>query len=191
MSETLTVLGIVGSLRKASLNRALLRACIAAAPADMKIVEADISGVPLFNEDIETPPPAAVLAFRDAVVAADGLLFACPEYNYAPSGVLKNAIDWLSRGSLAAPGSKSPPIFHKCAGVIGAAGGMGGTQRAQMILRPTLAALQCHAMAKPEIYVPAASTKFAADGTLTDEATKKMVADYVVALAAWIRRMKV
>ena len=92
------VLGICGSLRKSSYNMAALRAAIASKPPGMTVEVADISQIPLYNEDVRAqgfPPPVQKL--RDQIAAADALLFACPEYNYSMSGVLKNAIDWASR----------------------------------------------------------------------------------------------
>src|SRR5205814_2093404 len=92
------VLAICGSLRKGSYNMAALRTAIAQKPPGMTIEVADISQIPLYNEDVRQqgfPPPVETL--RRQIAAADALLFACPEYNYSMSGVLKNAIDWASR----------------------------------------------------------------------------------------------
>ena len=97
-SGTISVLGICGSLRSGSYNMAALRAAIALKPANMRVTVADISQIPPYNEDVRQqgfPPPVETL--RRQIAEADALLFACPEYNYSITGVLKNAIDWASR----------------------------------------------------------------------------------------------
>src|SRR4051794_24323307 len=93
----IAILGIAGSLRKASFNRALLRAAIELAPPDVTVETFDLSPIPLFNEDIERDPPASVVDLKARIRAADAILFATPEYNFSIPGVLKNAIDWASR----------------------------------------------------------------------------------------------
>lgn len=91
------VLAIPGSLRKASTNNGLIRAAVRLAPPGMQIAIADISQMPLYNDDLwESGVPASVSAFRDQIQAADALLFSVPEYNYSLPGPLKNAIDWAS-----------------------------------------------------------------------------------------------
>ena len=120
MSEAraVSVLGICGSLRKASFNLAALKTAIELKPPEMEVTIADISQIPLYNEDVRTkgfPPP--VESLRQQINAADALLFACPEYNYSMSGVLKNAIDWASR-------PPDQPFAGKPAAIIGAAAGM-------------------------------------------------------------------
>ncbi len=93
--KALTVLGISGSLRKASYNTAALRTAQALAPAGMTIEIFDLAPLPLYNEDVKAIGfPPVVQELRAKIKAADALLFACPEYNYSMSGVLKNAIDW-------------------------------------------------------------------------------------------------
>src|SRR5215468_3679831 len=123
------VLGICGSLRKGSFNRMALRVAQELAPAGMKVDVADISGFPLYNEDVRAqgfPPP--VQTFRDQIAAADALLFVTPEYNYSMAGVLKNAIDWGSR-------PPDQPFDGKPVAIMGASMGLGGTGRAQYHLR--------------------------------------------------------
>ncbi len=190
MAQSVTVLGICGSLRKASTNLKLLRAAIASAPDGMRIVEHPIGDVPLFNEDIERPPPAAVIALRDAVVAADALLFVTPEYNHGPSAAMKNAIDWMSRGSLATQAGGPAPIVGRIGAVMGASGGISGTMRSQVQLRANLWPLQVHVMPMPAMILPAAASKFGPDGALVDEPSKKALADFLAAFAKWIERMK-
>ena len=93
----LSILGITGSLRKASFNTALLRAATELSPPDVNIEIAYLAGIPPFNQDDELSPPAAVSDLKRRIRAADGVLFSTPEYNYSIPGVLKNAIDWISR----------------------------------------------------------------------------------------------
>src|SRR5437660_4905537 len=117
------VLGISGSLRKSSFNTALLRAAQGLAPEGLTITLADIHAIPVYDEDVRTQGfPDAVAKLREAIAAADALLFATPEYNYSVSGVLKNAIDWASR-------PPSQPFAGKPMSIIGASGRMGGTMR--------------------------------------------------------------
>ena len=97
MAQPLTILGIAGSLRKASYNRAALRAAQQLAPESAKIEIFELDGIPPFNQDEEANPPGKVTLFKSRIRAADAILFVTPEYNYSIPGVLKNAIDWASR----------------------------------------------------------------------------------------------
>src|ERR1700716_2797106 len=104
------VLGICGSLRKGSYNTAAVRAAIAQKPPGMTVEVADISQIPLYNEDVRQQGfPPSVETLRRQIAAADALLFACPEYNYSMTGVLKNAIDWASRPPHHPPTRQPPP----------------------------------------------------------------------------------
>ena len=125
----LHVLGISGSLRKASFNSGLLRAAQELAPAHAQITIFDLKDVPLYDGDVEAEgDPGPVTALKSAIRSAQGILFATPEYNHNTSGVLKNAIDWASRD-----GEKGS-IVEKPVTMIGAGGG-GGTSRAQAQLQ--------------------------------------------------------
>ena len=99
MANAISVLGFAGSLRKGSYNGAALRAAVEMAPADMKLETFDLHGIPLYDGDVEAADgvPAVVQALKDRIAAADGLMIATPEYNNSIPGVMKNAIDWLSR----------------------------------------------------------------------------------------------
>ncbi|MBU1878089.1 MAG: NAD(P)H-dependent oxidoreductase, partial [Chloroflexi bacterium] len=113
--DTLQVLGIAGSLRQGSYNRALLRAAQELAPAGMTITVLDLAPIPLYNADVQAlGDPAPVVALKTAIRLADALLIATPEYNYSIPGVLKNAIDWASR-----PPAESP-LRGKPLGIMGA-----------------------------------------------------------------------
>src|SRR6195256_4312024 len=178
---SIKVLAICGSLRKASYNMAALRGAIAQKPAGMTVEVADISQIPLYNEDVRQqgfPPPVETL--RRQIAAADALLFACPEYNYSMTGVLKNAIDWASR-------SPDQPFAGKPCAIIGAAAGMAGSARAQYDLRRSCVFLDMHPLNKPEVLIGQAQTKFDADGNLTDEAARGFIRDLMANLAGWAR----
>jgi len=177
------VLGICGSLRKGSFNMAALRTAIELRPAGMTVEVADISQIPLYNEDVRQqgfPPPVQKL--REQIAAADALLFACPEYNYSMSGVLKNAIDWASR-------PPDQPFAGKACAILGAAAGMAGSARAQGDLRRSMVFLDMHPLNKPEVLIGQAQTKFDEKGNLTDEAAKGFIRDMMAALAAWTRQI--
>src|SRR5207302_6598652 len=178
---TISGLGICGSLRKGSFNMAALRTAIALKPANMDVTVADISQIPLYNEDVKQqgfPPPVETL--RRQIAAADALLFACPEYNYSMSGVLKNAIDWASR-------PPDQPFAGKPVAIIGAAAGMAGSARAQGDLRRSCVFLDMHPLNKPEVLIGQAQTKFDANGNLLDEVARNLIRDLMANLAAWAR----
>jgi chromate reductase, NAD(P)H dehydrogenase (quinone) len=185
MSEAraIRVLGICGSLRRASYNMAALRAAIELRPPKMTIEIADISQFPLYNEDVRAqgyPPP--VETFRQQIKAADALLFVCPEYNYSMSGVLKNAIDWASR-------PPDQPFAGKPAAIMGAAAGMSGGARAQGDLRRSCVFVDIHPINKPEVLIGQAQTKFDESGRLIDEAARGFIRDMLVSLEAWTRQL--
>src|SRR5438132_4802130 len=177
----ISVLGICGSLRKASYHVAPLRTAIALKPANMAVTVADISQIPPYNEDVRAQGfPATVETLREQIAAADALLFACPEYNYSMSGVLKNAIDWASR-------PPDQPFAGKPVAIIGAAAGMAGSARAQGDLRRSCVFLDMHPLNKPEVLIGQAQTKFDADGKLLDEVARNLIRDLMANLAAWAR----
>jgi chromate reductase, NAD(P)H dehydrogenase (quinone) len=181
---TLRILGISGSLRKASFNTAVLRAACELVPEGMTIEVAEIRAIPLYDEDVRTAGiPDAVAKLREGIANADALLIVTPEYNYSISGVLKNAIDWASR-------PPNQPFAGKPLAIMGASGGGGGTMRAQYHLRQMAVFLDMHPLNKPEVFVRTAQEKVDANGVLTDAATRKVIAEQLVALAAWTRKLK-
>jgi len=185
MPEPIKILGIAGSLRRDSLNRALLRAAAELAPDGVSIETFDLLSVPLYNGDVEAGgDPEGVAAFKAAIRAADGVLFACPEYNHGVPGVMKNAVDWASRPPSGAALSGKP------VGIIGASPGQTGTARGQSQLRQAFEFTNSYCMPQPELLVFRAHEKFDAEGRLVDEATAKYLARYVAALAAWIGRFR-
>src|SRR6202140_3671322 len=182
-ASSVSVLGICGSLRKGSYNMAALRTAIGLKPPGMTVDVADISMIPLYNEDGRAqgfPPPVETL--RRQIAAADALIFACPEYNYSMSGVLKNAIDWASR-------PPDQPFAGKPIAILGAAAGMAGSARAQYDLRRSCVFLDMHPLNKPEVLIGQAQTKFDAEGNLLDEVAKNLIRDLMAALVGWTRQI--
>ena len=178
-------LGISGSLRKQSYNTAALRACAQLLPEGVTMELADISAIPLYNEEIrEQGLPAAVQQLREKIAAADALVIATPEYNYSVPGVLKNAIDWASR-------PPSQPFDGKPIALLGATPGGLGTARSQYHLRQIFVYLNGQILNKPEVMISAAPTKFDAQGQLTDTATADHMKSMLVALAEWTRVLSV
>jgi chromate reductase len=177
------IIALCGSLRRGSFNRALLVACVELAPAGMTIEVRTVDGVPLFNEDDEAQgAPEAVARLREAIGAADGLLVATPEYNAGVPGVLKNALDWLSR-----PPGKSA-LRSKPVAILGTSPGVLGTARAQAHLRASFEFNACPVMPSPQVFVGMAREKFDADLRLTDEKTRAFLAKHLEAFATWVQR---
>ena len=176
MGTEVNILGIAGSLRKGSYNKALLRAAAELLPANAALDIFDLEGITLFNQDLETDPPGRVSEFKAKIRAADAILIATPEYNYSVPGALKNALDWASRpyGDSAWPG--------KPLALMSASTGMLGGSRAQYHLRQTLLFLDVVVVSKPEVFVTFAGQKFDDQGKLTDEATRSVVATLLKAL---------
>jgi chromate reductase len=177
------ILGIPGSLRAASYNRALLRAAIEVAPAGITIaIFEGLGAIPPYNADVEAEgDPEPVVALKTAIRDADALLIATPEYNYGVPGVLKNAIDWASR-----PPGKSV-LNRKPAALMGATPGGTGTARSQLALRQSFVFTETYVLLQPEVLVPRAHEKVDAAGRLTDEPTRKFIGRLVEALVATAR----
>jgi chromate reductase len=182
----LRIVTLCGSLRAASLNRALLGAALELAPPGLTLESGpDLGTLPHYNADLDTDdPPAPVAALRDALRAADGMLIATPEYNYGVPGVMKNAIDWASRPVRNAPLTGLPTL------VVGASGGGSGTMRGQLALRQSFVFTATPVLPKPEFYLSFAPEKFE-DGTLADDSTRKLLARTLTAFEDWIREGRV
>ena len=178
------VLALPGSIRRGSYNRLLLTAAVECAPAGMAVLIYDeLASIPLFNEDLELATgsgPDVVRRLRRQVASADGLLFATPEYNQSIPGVLKNAIDWLSR-----PGPDEV-LVGKPVAVIGASSGRWGTRLAQSALRQVLYATESLVMVKPGMYVREAERLFDEAGRLVDQSTRKLLEAVLAVFANWI-----
>ena len=182
MSEPIKFVAFCGSLRKASFNRMALNAFIERLPAGASAQTIEIDW-PLYNADIQAQGfPDKVQAAQKAMIEADGLVLVTPEYNYGPSGVLKNAIDWLSRMT-------PQPFAAKPIAMLGASGGVLGTARAQYQLRQIMVFLDGRPVNKPEVMIGAAQTRFA-DGKLTDEATGKLLAELGASLVLAVRHAR-
>ncbi|HEX9523080.1 MAG TPA: NAD(P)H-dependent oxidoreductase [Reyranella sp.] len=183
MSEPIKLVAFCGSLRKASFNRMALHAFIERVPAGTSVQTVEIGDWPLYDADIQAKGfPDKVQAAQKAMLEADGLVLVSPEYNYGISGVMKNAIDWLSR-------TTPQPFAAKPIGMFGASGGALGTARAQYQLRQTLVFLDGRPVNKPEVMIGGAPERFA-DGKLNHEPTGKLLVDLGAALALAIRQSK-
>jgi len=183
--DPLRVVGIAGSLRRASLNRALLAAAQGLAPAGMTITIEELHDLPPFNADVDGPhPPVPVVRLRTAVGSAAGLLLASPEYNHGVPGILKNAIDWLSQPR------HGNVLDRRPTAIMGASTGAGGTARGQSQLRESFVLTNTPVMLQPEILVGRAHEKFDADGKLIDESTRNWLTAFLVRFEEHIREQQ-
>jgi chromate reductase, NAD(P)H dehydrogenase (quinone) len=182
----LKIFGIAGSLRKGSLNRALLNAAIEVAPKGVAIrIFERLAEIPPYNADVEAAgDPEPVVALKNAIREADALLVASPEYNYGVPGILKNAIDWASR----------PPdasvLNGKPAAIMGATPGMTGTARAQLALRQAFVFTNTLALLDPEVLVARAHEKIDPEGRLKDETTRHFIRQLLEALVNWTLQLR-
>lgn len=177
-----TIIGLSGSLRKGSWNTALLRAASALVPEGVTLDVRTPAGIPLYNGDDEASSgvPKAAQELKDAIAAADGLLIATPEYNNSIPGVLKNAIDWLTR-----PSADIPRVFGcKPVAVIGASPGGFGTVLSQAAWLPVLRALGTNHWFGGRLLVSRAHEAFGQDGQLKDEAVRRQLQSFVRDFAA-------
>lgn len=179
----LRIAAFAGSLRRTSLNRALLRAARELAPEGMTIELIEIGDLPLFNADIEAEgDPPVVDTFKAHLRDADGVLIATPEYNDGIPGALTNAIDWGSR----LPGRS--PLVGKPVALMGASPSQIGTARAQLHLRQLLAHVHARTLPSPELLISKAHEKFDQELRLTDEGTRRVLAGLLTRFGHWITR---
>jgi chromate reductase, NAD(P)H dehydrogenase (quinone) len=183
VSRPVRILGIAGSLRRESYNRAALRAAARLVPDGTTLDIFELDGIPVFNQDDEKKPPAAVVDLKRRIREADAVLIVTPEYNYSVPGVLKNAIDWASRPYGDSAWSGKP------AAIMGASVGTIGTARAQYHLRQMFVFLNMFPINQPEVMIGNAASRFDAQGNLIDEATKGFVRQLLENLVAWTRRL--
>jgi chromate reductase len=183
MTKPIRILGIAGSLRSESYNRAALRAATELVPEGASIETFELDGIPGFNQDEEQNPPAKVTELKKRIREADAVLIVTPEYNYSIPGVLKNAIDWASRpyGDSAWNG--------KPAAIMGASVGVIGTARAQYHLRQMMVFLNMFPINQPEVMIGNASERFDAEGNLTHDQTKEFIRQLLQNLVDWTRRI--
>ena len=184
---TFRVLAIPGSLRRESWNRRLLaQAAVLAGPRMQVELYDGLRDLPMFDEDLEGSTgggPDSVRHLRAAVAAADGLLLATPEYNHSLPGVLKNAIDWLSRAT------PIEVLAGRPVAIVGASSGRWGTRLAQAALRQVLAATEAAVMPSPALFMREAGQAFDAGGRLVDDATRNALRDVLDAFEGWIARV--
>lgn len=179
------IIGIAGSLRKQSYNTALLHAAAQLMPEHAALEIATIRDIPLYNEDIETTEgvPQAVSLLQERIAASDALLLATPEYNHSMPGVLKNAIDWLSR-----PPEQIQRVFsERPVAVIGATPGGFGTMLSQNAWLPVFRRLGMRPWLGEKIMLSKAQHVFNADGKLQDEAVRKQLASFLAGFVAFVR----
>jgi chromate reductase, NAD(P)H dehydrogenase (quinone) len=182
VARVFNVVGFAGSLRRGCYNRALLRAATELAPPRLHIAIHELDGIPLYNGDIEAAGVSpSVMQLRDAIRQADGLLIATPEYNHGVPGVLKNAIDWLSRPP------RDSALNGKVAAVMGASPAS-PEPRGQSQLRQAFVFTNTYALLQPEVLVGRAHEKFDADGHLVHQATRDFLATFLERFADLIAR---
>ncbi|HEX2736189.1 MAG TPA: NADPH-dependent FMN reductase [Polyangiaceae bacterium] len=185
---TQTLIGISGSLRRGSFNTALLEAARGLAPEGVTIEPVSIRGIPLYDGDVEAESglPELVRELKDKIAASSGLLIATPEYNNGIPGVLKNAVDWLSR-----PAADLPRVFGGLpVAVMGASPGRFGTGQAQTAWLPVLRALGVQAWFGSRMLVGSAGSVFDATGAMIDQGLKSQLRDFVAGFAAFARDAK-
>ena len=184
------ILGIAGSLRERSYNRALLRAAAELAPEGTVVEIFDLRPIPVYNGDDdaesggERTTPDSVTAMRRALAEADALLIATAEYNWGPSGVTKNAIDWASRPSAASA------LRHKPVAIMGCSRGPAGTGRAQLQLRQTLLSTRAHVLLEPDVQLGGNESLFDSELHLVDEPARDLVRHQLEALVAWTHLLR-
>ena len=181
------ILGLAGSLRRASVHRGIVRAAHEVAPERMGCEGFDLGTIPYFNQDIEDRGnPEPVKELREKIRAYDAVLIATPEYDYAIPGVLTAALDWCLRSR-----HDPTPFRHKPVGIVGASPGGGGTARGQMVLRQILLHPPAYVMPEPQMLVPFSRQKFDPDtGDLVEEETRERLRRFLSALAEWAQRLE-
>jgi chromate reductase, NAD(P)H dehydrogenase (quinone) len=173
---------LIGSLSSTSINRRVSKALIKLAPAELEFFEIGTGDLPLYNSDLEAALPASVVAFKQAIESADGLLIVSPEYNRSIPGPLKNALDWGSR-----------PWGHnsfagKPTAVLGASIGAIGTAVMQSAMRTVLGFLDVPQLGQPEAYLTFSPDVYGEDGTVHSEDTKAFLSTYLGAYSAFVAR---
>ncbi|GAC1518535.1 MAG: NADPH-dependent FMN reductase [Beijerinckiaceae bacterium] len=182
--RSLSFVTLLGSLRKGSLNRVVANALPALAPAGVKITALpSVGDLPHYNADVQAEGmPQLVRQFGDAIKQADGVIIVTPEYNYSVPGVLKNAIDWISR-------LPDTPFAGKPIAIMSASPSILGGARAHYHLRQMMVFLDALVLNKPEIIITFAASKLDVEkGKITDDATRDLVTKQIEALAIFARR---
>lgn len=183
----LQILALAGSLRTESYNRMLLREAVGLAPTDMRVeVYDDLGTLPFFDEDLEHisgDGPPVVRELREKVASADGLLISTPEYNHSFSGVLKNAIEWLSRGR------SGSVLGGKPVALVGVTAGAWGTRLAQAAVRQVLFSTESLLLPSPSVFIDDAASRFDSSGALVDERSRVLVRRQLYAFRDWVRHI--
>jgi len=181
------ILGLAGSLRRASFHRGIVRAAHEVAPEWMSCEGFDLAQIPYFNQDIEDQGnPEPVQELREKIRAYDAVLIATPEYDYAIPGVLTAALDWCLRSR-----HNPTPFRHKPVGIVGASPGGGGTASGQMVLRQILLHPPAYVMPEPQMLIPFSRQKFDPEtGDLVDKETRERLRRFLSALAEWTQRFE-
>jgi chromate reductase len=186
MASNIHFAGISGSLRKGSFNTSLLRAASGLLPEGVTMDLLSVE-MPLYNADLDLPHaqqrPEQVTRFRDALAKADALVIVSPEYNYSIPGLLKNAIDWASRGG-------DSPLLHKPVSLMGATPGLWGTVRMQLAFHAVFQFLNMKPVYKPEVLVAQAQHKFDEEGNLKDDIARDLVRRQLQALKELVIKEK-
>ena len=184
LEQELKLLGFVGSLRKDSYNRGLMRAAMQLLPQNVTLEVFEIREIPPFDQDFERNPPEVVKQMKGKIRAADAILFVSPEYNYSIPGVLKNAIDWASR-----PFSDNA-WDGKPVAVMSASSGKLGGARMQYHLRQSFVFLNMHPVNRPEFMLANAGNYFDEKGNLTNGDISNRIVEMLNSLADWTKRLK-
>jgi chromate reductase len=184
MAEPVNILGFVGSLRKGSFNKALMRTALESLPDGVTLEVFDISTFPLFNQDMERTPPDLVKEFKAKIRAADAILIASPEYNFSIPGVLKNAIDWASRPP------RDNAFDGKPVAIMSASTSRLGGGRMQYHLRQVFVWLNMYPINRPEFMLANAAGYFDEAGKLKDEDTQQRLRALLDALVQWTLKLK-
>lgn len=185
MTDPLRILGVSGSIRAGSYNRSALRAAVGLSPEGMDIEIFDLARLPMYNGDLDgeaTPP--MVRDFQSQVRSADGLLVVTPEYLHSIPGVLKNALDWASRGG------DNSPLLGKPIAMMGCVTGASGSRWGQYHLRQICHATDMLPLNRPEIYVTDVRNKFDETGVLTHDPTRQAIRELLGAFGLWIERLR-
>jgi chromate reductase len=152
-----------------------------AAPESMRLDPVEIRDIPLFDGDLLAKGfPDSVVRLRERIRRADGVVIATPEYNFSIPGVLKNVLDWISRGD-------DQPFAFKPVAIVSASPGPLGGARVQYDLRKVMLFMNAQVLAKPEVFIGGAAGKFGLEGNCTDETTRKFVGDQMAAFHRWIQ----
>lgn len=184
MSREINIISFTGSLRRNSFNRAALAAAKELLPEGVNLEIVELAHIPFFNEDLEAEgTPQVVDDFKKKLSLADALLIATPEYNYSIPPVLKNALDWASRG-------KDAPLSGKPLAIMSASTGRLGGARVQYHLRQVCVGLNLIPLNKPEVFIANANTKFDEKGRLVDEPSRNSISKLLKALVEKVREEK-